>query len=429
MNILSQRSISRRSVLKGIGASVALPFLDCMLPAKEVSRGPKTPQRFAWIYIPNGVVQEAWHPKKTGLDWEVTPSLTPLKEFRSKVNVFTGLDRKFRGGTGVHAQAGCCWLTSSPPSEALDGGFPTNTTLDQLIAKQIGQETYLPSMELSCNDFTNQKETRYFETISWKSPGYASEVQKDPRAIFSRLFEVTKKNQKGVLDLISQDAKNLLKRVGKSDQSKITEYLDSVREIETRIEKAEGFSSQRQTKLQRPQSIPEERGAYLQLMADLIAIAFQQDLTRVTTLVIDPERWDTPRSYHGVFSSPQNHHVLTHTKGEEALEKLKKIDRFHVEQFAYLVKKLDSISEGGKSLLDQSLLSFGSGMGDGRIHDYGDLPLITAGSLGGKLKTGEHHKFKGYVPLANLWLTQLQAAGAQSESFADGQSTIGSLLT
>ena len=164
---------------------------------------------------------------------------------------------------------------------------------------------------------------------------------------------------------------------------------------------------------------PENRGEYIRLMTELIAIAFQQDLTRVATLVIDPERWDTPRMYHGVFDSPQNHHVLTHTKGDEAKETLKKIDRFHVDQFAHFVRLLSDIPEAGGSLLDNCLVTYGSGMGNGTVHDYNDLPIVTAGGLGGKFRTGRHYKFDNKVPVANLWLTVANRAGIEVDGFAD----------
>lgn len=423
------RSLSRRKMLRGAGVGLALPWLDAMRPAVAKATSPETPKRFVWIYVPNGVVQDAWHPTSAGADWEMTPSLQPLTPFRDQVNVFTGLDREFRGGTGVHAQAGCCWLTSSPPSEALDGGFPVNTSLDQLIAQKIGQETLLPSLELSCNDHTNQKETRYFENISWFGPGYAASVQKNPRDVFDLLFGKPDPRVRSVLDAVLVDAQRLQRTLGGADRAKLGEYFDSVREIEKQIQKAERHSDvEKKPPIQRPPGKPDDRGEYLRLMMDLIAIAFQQDLTRVATLVVDPERWDTPRMYHGVFDSPQNHHVLTHTKGDEATEKLKKIDRFHVAQFAYLAKRLSELSDGEGSLLDDSLVTFGSGMGNGTIHDYNDLPIVTAGGLGGAIQTGQHHRFDK-VPVANLWLTMIQAAGIETDSFADSTGTLGEVAS
>lgn len=421
--VFSNRSLSRRTFLRGAGTAVALPWLSAMSPA-VARETPVIPKRFAWIYVPNGVVQDAWHPATAGSKWELTSSLEPLARFRNQLNVFTGLDREFRGGTGVHAQAGCCWLTSSPPTEALDGGFPVNTSLDQVIARQIGQETLLSSIELSCNDHTNQKETRYFENISWYGPGYAASVQKNPRDVFDRLFGKPDPRVQSVLDAVLSDARRLQRTLGRDDQAKLAEYCDSVRDVEKQIQKAETHVAKgKQPPIPRPSGTPKHRGEYIRLMMDLIAIAFQQDLTRVATLVIDPERWDTPRMYHGVFDSPQNHHVLTHTKGDEAKETLKKIDRFHVTQFAHLIHRLSEVQETDGSLLDSSLLTFGSGMGNGTVHDYNDLPIVTAGSLGGTVSTGQHFKFEK-VPVANLWLTMAQQTGIEIDDFADSTGTI-----
>ena len=419
-HVFANQFLSRRTLLRGAGATVALPLLNAMHPAFARDPNPVTPKRFAWIYVPNGVVQDAWHPTRDGSDWEITPSLEPLAPFRNQLNVFTGLDREFRGGTGVHAQAGCCWLTSSPSTEALDGGFPTNTSLDQLIARQVGRDTLLPSMELSCNDHTNQKETKYFENISWYGPGYAANVQKNPRDVFDRLFGKPNPRVHSVLDAVLEDARRLDRKLGGNDRAKLAEYLASVRQVEKQIQRAEIHASANQEPpIKRPNGKPENRGEYIRLMTELIAIAFQQDLTRVATLVIDPERWDTPRMYHGVFDNPQNHHVLTHTKGDEAKETLKKIDRFHVDQFAHFIRRLSEIPEADGSLLDNCLLTYGSGMGNGTVHDYNDLPIVTAGGLGKAIRTGQHYRFENKVPVANLWLTVANRTGIEVESFAD----------
>ena len=428
------RALNRRALLRGTGVALGLPWLDAMQPAVATATPEVSPKRFVWIYVPNGVVQDAWHPKTAGRDWEVTSSLKPLTPFRDQLNVFTGLDREFRGGTGVHAQAGCCWLTSSPPTEAMDGGFPVNTSLDQLIARRIGKDTVLPSLQLSCNDHTNQKETRYFENISWHGPGYAAGVQKNPRDVFNLLFGKPDPRVASVLDAVLQDARRLERKLGRGDRAKLEEYLDSVREIEKQIEKAESRSAAGLSDANVQPEVarlehrlragkPDDRGEYIRLMMDLIAIAFQQDLTRVATLVIDPERWDTPRMYHGVFDSPQNHHVLTHTKGDEAKEKLQKIDRFHVSQFAWFLERLSGMSDGEGSLLDNSLLTYGSGMGNGTVHDYNDLPILTAGRLGGAIRSGLHHRYE-QVPVANLWLSLAQAAGIETEVFADSTASL-----
>ena len=422
MNLNISQPLSRRAVLKGAGVTLGLPFLEAMIPAsaRAASVVSSAPQRFAFIYIPNGVVQDAWHPKQAGRRFDLTPSLKPLEGVRDHINLFTGLDREFRGGTGVHAQAACTWLTSSPPSEALEGGFPTNKTLDQMLAESLGKETLLPSIELSCNNHGNARETKHFETISWYGPGHATTPERDPRAIYNRLFGTPDPTGRQLLDLVWGDAKQLRNKLGGDDRDKLDHYIESVRSVEERIGRAEEAAAKRGTlSIHAPDEEPEDRGAYIRLMGDLMVLAFQQDVTRVATLLIDPERWDTPRFYHGVFDKPQNHHVLTHTKGDEAKDNLQKIDHFHVEQFAYVVGKMSEIREGNGTLLDNSCVVLGSGMGDGRVHDYNNLPVVQAGKLGGRLATGFHHKFEDKVPLANLWLALLQGAGVERESFAD----------
>ncbi len=423
MNHAEAWMLSRRNWLRGLGVTLALPWLESLRVGRAFAATMSSPpRRYAFIYTPNGYHQATFVPQKTGRDWELTPALQPLAKVREEVTLVTGLDRQFVAGTGVHAQCGACWLTSSPPSETLDGGFPTNVTLDQLLARRLGGETRLPSLELSCNDFADNKETKYFECISWHGPGYAANVEKNPRAVFQRLFGKPQiEPTRSVLDVVLADAHALRKKLGRDDQAKLDEYLNSVRTAERRIETAESTARQQSPpQIAEPPGIPERRGDYLRLMADLMVLAFQHDTARVATLVIDPERWDSPRMYHGVFDKPQNHHVLTHTKGDEAKAALTKIDRFHVEFFAYIVARLAAIREEEGSLLDACCISMGSGLSDGDSHNYNDLQVLLAGRAGGSITPGRHLHYEGKRPLADLWLTLLQQMGEGTQRFADG---------
>lgn len=422
---MNRALVSRRSFLRAAGVSLALPFLPSLSwrAFGQSAKAATAPQRFAFIYTPNGYNQKTFIPAKTGAEWELTPALSPLASVRSEVTLVTGLDRAFVPGTGVHAQCGSCWLTSSPPSQTLDGGFPTNTSLDQIVARQLGGDTAMPSLELSCNDHADNKETKYFESISWYGPGYAVGTEKNPRNVFRRLFGQPqgRSSAHSVLDVVLADATSLRTRLGRDDQAKLDEYLNSVRETERRIQLAEKAAARiGPPPLPEPAGIPEQRGDYLRLMGDLMVHAFQLDLTRVATLVVDPERWDSPRLFHGVFDKPQNHHVLTHTKGEEAKDKLTQIDRFHVAQFAYVVEKLRSIREGDGTLLDRTTVIMGSGISDGDSHNYADLQVLLAG---GALRRG-HFRFDGQRPLADLWLTLAQRVGVKRERFADSTGTL-----
>jgi hypothetical protein len=336
-------------------------------------------------------------------------------------SLITGLDRTFVGGTGVHAQCGACWMSSSPPQETLDGGFPTNTTLDQQIVKVQGRDTPLASLELSCNDFTDNKETRYYECVSWIAPGYPSSVEKNPRTVFQRMFGQANAGAKAsVLDVIAEDAKSLTRKLGGSDREKMDEYLTSVRETERRIQFAEKAAARlADPGFPMPAGIPESRAVYLDMMADLFLFAFQQDLTRVASLVVDPERWDSPRMFHGIFDKPQNHHVLTHTKTQEAKDAITRIDRFHIDFYARVLRKMKAVKEGEGNLLDHSMVVMGSGISDGDLHRYSNLQVLLAGKAGGALQSIGLKQYDGERPLADLWLTLAQAAGIQTKRFAD----------
>ncbi len=410
--------LPRRHFLRSAaGGLLALPWLESLAHGADTNRA--LPQRFAFIYTPNGYNQASFLPQSEGTDWELPPALTPLAAVQDRVLLLSGLDREFVPGTGVHAQCGSCWLTSSAPQETLDGGFPTNTTLDQLLARQLGGNTPLPSLELSCNDFTNRKETKYFECISWYGPGHAAQTEKNPRTAFNRLFGQPDGDvlNQSLLDHVRNSATRLAKRLSSADRTKLDEYLESVRQTERRIQAAQRAAARiAGPPFAEPAGIPQRRDEYLRLMGDLIVHAFRLDLTRVATLLIDPERWDSPRMFDGVFDAPQNHHVLTHTKGDEAKSKITQIDRFHVALYAYVVQQLAEIPEGNGTLLDHCCIVMGSGISDGDKHNYADLQVLLAGGL---IKHSGFKQYAGRRPLADLWLTLAQRASVPLDRFAD----------
>ena len=426
---MTSQPISRRAALRGLGASVGLPWLEAMTPRATAAPTAAPPKRAVFMYIPNGVQLDTWFPRKEGKDFDLPASLEPLSKVKGDITVLGGLDRTFVPGTGVHAQCGSCWLSSSPPSEPKDGGFPTNTSLDQMLAKHLGADTQLPSLELSCNDHPDTKETKYFESISWYGPGYAAGVGRSPPAGVSRLVGGATGTPASVLDTVTGGASGLRGNLGAGDRAKLDEYLDAVRATERRVQLAEKAAAAGKPPIPEPAGAPADRGEYIRLMLDLIVLAFRQDRTRVATLVVDPERWDTPRVYHGVFDTPQNHHALTHTKDPSAKDKIAQIDRFHVAQYAYLVEQLKAVREGSGTLLDQCAAVIGSGISEGNSHNYKDLPVVVAGKAGGALATGFHKKFAGEVPLANLWLSLLHAFGVNAPRFADSTAPVKDVLT
>lgn len=433
-----KRSITRRTILRGMGGAMMLPWLEEM--SRSAATTSRPPIRSGFFYLPNGVVPEAWFPQQEQLDYTLSPSLAPLEPVRGDTIVFSGLDRVFGGGTDVHAQCGSCWLTSSPPDDKPDGMYPINRTLDQILAAKHGSTNLFPSLELTCNSFSDNKESRYFRTISWYAPGAAAAAENDPRVLYRKLFgrDVSDPMQRSILDLVREDAQDLRRTIGQLDRERIDEYFDSVRSIEQQLDRMDRRArEQHDIPLAEPADIPDERSQYIRMMGDLIALAFQQDLTRVVTMMFGPERWNTPQHYDGVFDKPQVHHSLTHKMGEptrspknisleslsgqerEARRKVALIDRFRVEQFAYLVAKLKGIPEADGTLLDHCMLTLGAGLGNGNRHNYDHLPTVVAGSAGGAFRMGRHIRCPDGTPLANLWLTQLRTVGSDLDQYAD----------
>jgi hypothetical protein len=411
--------MNRRHFLRATGIALGLPLFESLARAVPAAE----PRRLAFLYTPNGYLQSKLLPGNVTPGFSpltLTPTLEPLAKVKDELTFVTGLDRQFVPGTGVHAQAGSCWLTSSAPQETLDGGFPTNVTLDQLIARHIGADTALPSLELSTNDFTDNKETKYFECISWHGPGHAASAEKNPRAVFQRLYGQSQAGPaRSILDSVLAQARQFEKRLDGADKQKLGEYLESVRSTELRIQRAEAAARRiGKPTLPEPEGIPEKRSEYLRLMAELFIHAFQNDLTRVATLLVAPERWDNPMLYDGVFDKPQNHHVLTHTKGDDAKEKLAKIDLFHMEFYAHVIERLKATG-----LLASTTLVMGSGISDGDSHNYADLQVLIAG---GGWKHGHFH-YEGKRPLADLWLTLARQAGVKQERFADSTGALSEL--
>ena len=421
------KRLSRRTVLRGIGGGMMLPWLEVMAAGKPPHGGP--PLRMGFFYLQNGIVPEFWFPRKTGADFELPPSLEPLAPVRDEVIVFSGLDRVFGGGTDVHAQCASCWMTSAPPTEKPDGMFPIDATVDQRIAAAQRKQSVLPSLELTCNTFKGNKESKYLRTISWFGPGSSAKAENDPRAVYRRLFGMDAGGpvERSILDIVRGEAKALRRQLSAPDRRKVDEYFESVRSIERRMTQLERRArEQKEVPLDEPSGMPAERSAYIRMMGDLIALAFQLDLTRVVSMMFGPERWNAPQFYDGVFDKPEVHHTLTHAMDidDEARRKVALIDRFRVAQYAYLVQKLGEIPEGEGTLLDRCVLTLGAGLGNGNLHNYDHLATVTAGRGIGPhapvpMRTGRHVRCPQGTPLANLWLSLLARNGLHRERFAD----------
>jgi hypothetical protein len=445
------KPISRRSFLRGAGGAIlALPWMESISLA--ASR-PLPTQRMAFFYVPIGVVRRgffpgeqtaaiplgnsppiidiSWVETKVGfqpIQW--TPTLKPLEKLKDKVTLISGMDRTFQIGTDVHAQCASCFLSSAEPFSITKSAWPLDRTLDQMVGDQVGQTTPFRTLELSCNSHKDNLESIYFDNISWYGTGHLAPSIRDPRKVYRRLFATQEIQRfRNVTDLVLEDARTLRLELGYNDRQKFGEYMDSIRTIETQMDRLEKMKSElSMVTMEEPTAAYLPRGEYIRLMGDLMVVAMQTGLTRVATLMIGPERWNTPFMFEGLFDKPVSYHLMSHKQSVYS-EQLKQVDRFHMEQFAYLVEKMDSIQESdGSSLLDNTMFTYGSGLGDGSTHQYNDLPILVAGKAQGKFRTGEHLHCPDGTPLANLWLTQARAMGLDINKFADSTGSLRPLL-
>ena len=448
---LTNEPFSRRGFLTGIGgAALSLPWLESVAGA-AVDDAPAV--RLAFFYLPNGLVRRGFFPGESDRElpkfatqnnvWRFegktapvgshpltfTPTLAPLHKMREKVTLITGLDRTFQNGTDSHAQAASCYLTSAAPYSVPGSVYPIGRSLDQVAADAIGQTTPFSTLELSCNDAKDNIESIYFDNMSWYGLGHVAPSMRDPRQVYDRLFGTSANTRyRNITDLVLGTARNLQKRLGRADRQKFSEYFEAIRSIEKRMDKMDAMKVElSEYKTERPDDhLP--RNEYIHTMGDLLVTALQAGLTRVSTLMLAPERWGTTRKYEGVLDEPRDHHGMSHYQSEY-VDDLKKLDRFHVAAFARLLEKMDGIEEaGGTTLLDNTIFTLGAGLGDGATHQYNDLPVVVAGGGGGRLQMGQHIHCQRGTPLANLWLTQLQVLGIKRKRYADSTGTLPSIL-
>ncbi|MFP6875864.1 MAG: DUF1552 domain-containing protein [Roseibacillus sp.] len=423
------KRIDRRKFLMGAGGSImALPWLEMHAEEAATKKLREPSLRFASFYSPMGFVRDHFFPGKGNQDFLAMPTLSPLKKVGGKVTLITGLSRVNVRGIDVHNQCSSCYLSSADPHGELKSPYPMDRTLDHLIADKVSARTPIRSLELNCNTFKDLKESIYLDNISWYGPEHVATSLKDPRQVYQRLFK-TGKSDKDITDLILKDAANFEKNLSRHDKDKLDEYFTSVREIEKQIEKlSRYYATHERTDMKEPDETPMTRGEYIRMMGKLLVLAFQGDLTHVATFMLAPERWGTPQRFHEL-NFTQSHHGLTHSQGREDIKKiLAQVDRFYVELFAEVLEQLDAIKEGEGTLLDHSMITLGSGLGDGKDHTMDELPIIVAGSANGRIKTGRILNCPEKTPLANLWLSQAQLMGTGMEQFADSTGPLKGLL-
>jgi hypothetical protein len=434
--------ISRRTVLRGLGSAIALPWLEAMsqsgaLADASVKAG-TAPRRMAFLYVPNGVHMPAWTPAETGAKFNLPATLESLKPFQNDLLVLTGLAQHnaeaLGDGGGDHARSLACFLTGVHPLKTDGAGIKAGVSVDQVAAQQIGGQTRLPSLELGIErgaqsgNCDSGYSCAYSSNISWRSANTPMAKEVNPRMVFDRLFAASdpslpaadqKKRdlyRRSILDFALEDAQQLRRRLGMTDRRKIDEYLTAVREIETRIARFGGPDSRPPGGASRPSGIPDQLPEHIRLMFDLIVLAFQTDATRICTFMYANE--GSNRNY-AFLNAPEGHHDLSHHgDNPKKHEKLKIINRFHVDQFAYLVAKLKSIREGDHSLLDSAMIVYGSGISDGNRHNHDDLPILLAGRGGGTIKPGRHIKYQPQ-PLNNLYLSLLDRTGVKIDRHGD----------
>jgi hypothetical protein len=443
--------LNRRTFLRGLGASLALPMLDSMVPAlAETTSGVKAvPVRMAFIYTPNGIIPGNWTPAgDAGRNWEFKRTMKPLEAFRENMNVLTGLaqinGRALGDGPGDHARAGATWLTGIHPKKTEGAGIRSGISVDQIAARTLGKSTQFGSLEIGLDTPSlaggcdSGYSCAYTNTISWRGDTTPMPMEPNPRILFERLFGdgdstdakarlQSLKEQRSILDYIAGDIDRLETGLGKTDRSKLTEYLEAIRDIERRIQKAEEQNATMKIPVfERPGGVPADFDDHAKLMMDLQIIAFQADLTRVITFMIGREGSNRPYKKIGISDG---HHSLTHHQNDpDKVEKVTQIDTYHAQLFAYYLEKLKSTKDGDGTLLDHSMVLYGSSICDGNRHTHDDLPLVLVGSANGKIKGGRHIVYDKETPMNNLLASMLDLAGVPGvEKFGDGTGKVQNL--
>ena len=435
--VISKLSLSRRTMLRGMGAALALPLLDAMVPAATAleNTAAKPTRRFGAVYAPNGAILEQWTPEVASDGFALKPSLEPLEPFRNKLVVVSNL---MRAGTtaGDHAVSAAGWLTGVYAKRTEAEDIRANTTIDQIVAKQIGQDTPLPSLELATADFTGYVgactvgfSCAYANTISWSSPTTPLPMEINPRAVFERLFgqpgttaqrSARRNQERSVLDFVGEEAKRLKIGLGARDRTRLDQYLENIREIERRIQKTEARNSVDATPIDAPMGVPESFEEHLALMYDLLAIAYQADLTRVFTFMTDREL--SQRTYPQIGVPEQHHGVSHHGNDPAKIVKVAKINRYHMELFAKFLTNLASTPDGDGSLLDHSLIFYGCGMGNPNQHATNPLPLVAIGGWAGK--GNRHILLPERTPVGNMWLSVANRFGSPIETFGESNGKV-----
>src|SRR6188508_2204431 len=430
---VSKLALPRRTFLRGVGAAVALPLLDSMFPAlTPLVRAQARPRtRFGAIYIPNGAIMEQWIPEIVGPGFDIKPILQPIESYKDQLVLVTNLTRSHPGSqVGDHAVSAAGFLTGVWPKRTEAEDVLANTSVDQVVAQQIGQDTPFPSLEVATEDFTGYVgacspgfNCVYLNTVSWSSPSTPLPMDINPRVVFERMFgqagspaqrAARIRDERSMLDSVSAEARQLQRGLGVRDSQRVTEYLDNLREIERRIQRAESRNVTN-VALETPVGVPDSFEDHVNLMYDLMAVAYQADVTRVFTFMLSREL--SQRTYPNIGVTEQHHSVSHHGNDAQKIAQNVKVNTYHMGLFARFLEKLRSTPDGDGSILDHSLIFYGGGMGNGNAHGSDPLPLVAVG--GGVGKGHRHIQAAPHTPLGNLWVSVVGTFGAEMTKFGD----------
>lgn len=449
-------SLPRRSFLRGLGVSMALPFLECMLPGMvKAAAAPigGAPRRMVFFYLPNGMDMDNWTPTAAGQQFELPAILQPLEPLRKHFSVLSGLAhvnaRPLGDGAGDHARANACFLTGVHPRKTAGSDISVGISADQLAAQQIGKNTRLPSLELSCEPSTRQAGAcdsgyacAYQHNLSWRNENTPMPPLGDPRLVFERLFSASNEDpdlvagralrescRGSILDVVREDAKAFQKRLGATDRRKLDEYLTGLRETESAIQQQAKFRADEAAKprpaMEKPEGIPGDFTEHVRIMYDLLALALQTDSTRIATMMVQHE--GSNRAYPFIGVNEGHHEISHHGNNAGKKEKIAKINRFHIEQIGYFLSKLQTMKEGMGTVLDNSMIVVGSAIADGNAHAHHDLPVLLCGGGGGSLKPGRHVRFDKETPMTNLYLSLFDRMGVKADRLGDSSGKLGTI--
>jgi hypothetical protein len=441
--MITRKALPRRTFLRGIGTTVALPFFDAMVPAMAASKIPgKAPVRMAFVYVPNGMIMGNWNPTYEGKLGELPRTLKPLEPFKEDITLLGNLThnagRALLDGAGDHGR--CCgsYLTGIQPRKTLVD-IKAGVSFDQIVANQIGKQTRFPSLELGMEDARQAGDCdsgyscAYTNNLAWRSETQPLPPILDPRALFERLFGTGAvlspeararqgRYRRSILDFVTTDTKSLESNLGPTDRRKLDEYLSSIREIERQLSKAEKDNAQIDPHMGKPYGVPADFAEHFKLMTDMMTVAFQADMTRIITFLVTHEGTSRPYREIGI---PDGHHPLTHHKNDPALmEKVSQINVYQMKQFAGWIEKLKATKEGDSNLLDNSMIVYGAGLADGNRHLHEDLPTALIGRGGNYFKPGRRIVYRKETPMCNLFLTMMDRMGVHTENFGDSTGRI-----